>query len=119
MPIIVHYINEHMRPDIIEGESWRQIDQDSPRMGTINLKTLDDGHRIIVNKSAVAKVEEFPEAAWQAMKDEQEKQAADQAKARSDAEADKKAKAAAATLALLEAKLFKNKLKRFLHIKKA
>ena len=95
MPIVVHYINEHMRPDIIEGESWRQIDQDSPRMGTINLKSLEDGHRIIVNKSAVAKVEEIPQVTWDANIEAQKKAQEEQENRQLLAEADKKARAAA------------------------
>jgi len=113
MPIIVHYINEHMRPDIIEGDSWRQIDQDSPRMGTINLKSLEDGHRIIVNKSAVAKVEEIPRATWDAGIEAQKKAQEEQEKRHADAEAKKKSDdAAAATLALLQSKTFKGRIKR-------
>jgi hypothetical protein len=101
-----------MRPDIIEGESWRQLDADSPRMGTINLKSLEDGHRIIVNKSAVAKVEEIPQMTWDANVEAQKKAQEDQAEARADAEAKKKSDAAAATLALLESKTLRGRLRR-------
>jgi hypothetical protein len=110
MPIIVTYLNPNMRPDVIEGESWKKLDEDSPRMGTINLKSLGDGHRIIVNKSAVAKVEEIPEATWEMNVEAQKKQQQEQAKAQVEA----KEKAAAATLALLEAKTFRGRVKRLL-----
>ena len=112
MPLIVTYLNPNMRPDLIEGENWKQLDEASPRMGTINLKSLADGHKIIVNKSAVAKVDEFTVEAWQKLKDEEEAAAAAQAKARSDAEAAKNAKAAAATLALLESKTLRGRIRK-------
>jgi hypothetical protein len=121
MPIIVTYVNPNMRPDVIEGESWKKLDESSPRTGTINLKSLTDGHRIIVNKSAVAKVEEIPQATWDMNVEAQKKQQQDQLKAQADekekarlgAEEKKKA-AAAATLALLEAKTFRGRVKRLL-----
>jgi len=91
MPIIVTYLNPNMRPDIIEGESWFRLDTDSRGRGTIELKSLGDGgHHIIVNKSAVAKVEEFTTEAWAAMGEMQKKAEEAQAKAR--AEAERKAK---------------------------
>lgn len=112
MPIIVTYLNPNMRPDIIEGESWARIDQDSPRLGTINLKAIGDDHRIIVNKSAVAKVEEFPAETWEKMKQEQRDFEDAQNKQRADDEAKKKADAAAALLAHLEAKTLKSRVRR-------
>jgi len=119
MPIIITYLNPNMRPDFVEGDSWARLDADSPRLGTINLKSLDDGHRIIVNKSAVAKAEEYTkearDAILQKQKDAEEKQAADAAKAKSDAEIKKKADAA--LLALLESKTVKGRMKKLFHIK--
>ena len=117
MPLIVTYLNPQMRPDVIEGESWKKLDEDSPRMGTINLKALGDGHRIIVNKSAVAKVEEIPQDVWDANVEAQEKQRDDQAKAQADAEEKRKADAAANTLALLEGKTLKGRIKRLFGVK--
>jgi diadenosine tetraphosphate (Ap4A) HIT family hydrolase len=64
MPIIVHYNNERMQPDVVEGDSWKKLDSDSPRLGTINLKSLADGHRIIIVKSSIAKVEEISQQIW-------------------------------------------------------
>jgi len=116
MPIIVTYLNPNMRPDIVEGVSWKQLDENSPRLGTINLKSLGDGHHIIVNKSAVAKAEEFTVEAWQKLKDEDEAAAAAQAKARSDAETKKKSDAA--TLALLESKTLRGRIRKLFHVKK-
>lgn len=117
MPIVVTYLNPNMRPDFIEGESWKQIDGNSPGLGTINLKSLSDSHRIIVNKSAIAKVDEFSEKRWQEMKDAEEAAAAAAAKKRSDEEAAKNARAAAATLALLQSKTLRGRVRRLLRIK--
>ena len=116
MPIIVTYLNPNMRSDVVEGVSWKQLDENSPRLGTINLKALDDGHHIIVNKSAVAKAEEFTAEAWQKMKDADEERAAAQAKARTEAE--NKKKSDAATLALLESKTLRGRIRKLFHIKK-
>jgi len=105
MPIIVTYLNPNMRPDIIEGESWKKLDEDSPRLGTINLKSLADSHRIIVNKSAVAKVEEIPQATWDANTKAAEERATAE-KQRTKRERDGVEKAA------LEARKLKNRIRR-------
>jgi hypothetical protein len=106
MPIIITYLNPNMRPDAIEGESWGRLDADSPRMGTINLKSLGDGHRIIVNKSAVAKVEEYPQAVWDANIETQRKAAEEKQWA-------KQEKAEAERDAAAETRKFKNRVRRF------
>jgi hypothetical protein len=80
-PILISYINERMQPDVVEGESWKKLDSDSPRLGTINLKSLSDGHQIIVNKSAIAKVEVIPQAVWDEGIKKQEEQREAQKKA--------------------------------------
>ena len=67
MPIVITYLSERVHPDIVEGESWTKLDSDSPRLGSINLKSLEDGHRIIINKNAVAKIEEFSSPLWEGM----------------------------------------------------
>jgi len=90
MPIIITYLNPNMRPDFVEGESWFRLDSDSRGRGMIELKSLSDSHHIIINKSAVAKVEEFTEETWAAMGEMQKKAEEAQAKAR--AEAERKAK---------------------------
>jgi hypothetical protein len=104
MPIIVTYLTG--RQDIVEGESWARLDQDSPRLGTINLKTIQDGTRIIVNKSAVAKVEEIPPSIW-------DKRMADFQKAQAE-ELALRAKAAAEAA---DARRFSSRIKRFLKLK--
>lgn len=87
MPLVIHYLNPNMRPDIVQGSSWRQLDQNTPALGTIHLSAIEDGHRIIVNKAAVAKVEEFSEEAWAMMRDDQKK-AHDEAEAKKQADAE-------------------------------
>jgi hypothetical protein len=81
------------------------------------LKRIPDGGKIIVVKSALADVEEFTEEAWQKLKDDEEAAAADAAKKRSEDEAAKKSKAAAETLALLEGKTLKGRVKRLFGVK--
>ncbi len=119
MPLVISYINPNMRPDIVQGSSWRQLDGNTPALGTINLKSIGDGHRIIVNKSAVAKVEEFDDVDWDKMKQEQkdaeDAQAAAQVKAKDEQEAKRKKDredAAAATLAHLKGRTLPGLIKR-------
>jgi hypothetical protein len=109
MPIIVHYGN-NMRPDVVNGESWKQLDQATAKSGMIYLTDLGDGHRIIVNKAAWVRVDEIPQEKWDANVEAQKKQQQDQLKS----QAETKARAAAATLALLEAKTFRGRVKRLL-----
>ena len=76
MPIVITYLYGSV--DHVEGESWAKLDADSPRLGTINLKSLRDGHRIIVNKNSISKVEEFPQAVWDSEIAEHKKREADE-----------------------------------------
>jgi hypothetical protein len=116
MPIILSYISGRQR--LVEGENWKQLDESTPRAGTVNLRSIPEGRRIIAIKSSLEEIEEIPQAVWDAniqkQKDAEEAAAAEQAKKRSDDEADKKAKAAAATLALLESKTLKGRIRKLL-----
>jgi len=93
MPIIITYLSERVHPDIVEGESWTKLDSDSPRLGSINLKSLEDGHRIIINKNAVAKVEEFSSPLWEGMVAKEKEQREIQKKAQIRAQAQGQVKA--------------------------
>ena len=113
MPIVLTYLNGRQR--LVQGESWMQLNNaGGAALGCVNLKRIPDGGKLTIVKSALAEVEEFTEEAWakmmQEQKDAQEAQAAAQAK--SDAEAKKAADAA--TLALLESKTFRGRIKRLL-----
>ena len=112
MPIIVHYAG--VQPDVVKGENWKQLDEATARLGQIYLSDLGDGHRIIVNKAAWVKVDEVSQEKWDADIALQKKTAEDQAKARDKKAADEKA---AKDLAAIEARRFKNRVKRFLHIR--
>jgi len=116
MPLVIHYPG--VRPDIVKGESWKQLDESTAKLGQVYMHDLEDDHRIIANKSNWIKVDEYTEKRWQEMKDADEAIAAAQAKAKSEAEAAKNAKAAAATLALLESKTFRGRLRRLFGKKK-
>jgi len=113
MPIVLTYLNGRQR--LVQGESWMQLNNaGGAALGCVNLKRVPDGGKITVVKSALAEVEEFTEEAWakmmQEQKDAQEAQAAAQAKSKSDAEVKKAADAA--TLALLESKTIRGRIKR-------
>jgi hypothetical protein len=115
MPIVLTFLNGRQR--LVQGESWAQLNNaGGAALGCVNLKRVPDGGKITVVKSALAEVEEFTEEAWakmmQEQKDAQEAQAAAQAKSKSDAEAKKKSDAA--TLALLESKTFRGRIKKLL-----
>ena len=108
MPIIITYL--FGAQEIVEGESWKQLDENTPKLGVINLRSIADGHRIIVTKSAVAKVEEIPQAVWDANIEAQKKVKEEQEKARAEVEAKRKSAAAAATLALLRSKTVRGRI---------
>jgi len=111
MPIVLFYLNGRQR--VVQGESWSQLNNAGGQVpGCVTLRRIPDGGKIIVVKSALADVEEFTEEVWQKLKDEEEAAAAAQVKKRSDDEADKKAKAAAATLALLESKTLRGRIRK-------
>ena len=69
MPIVVRYVDGSH--DIVEGESVRKLDQDTARLGVVELKTIPEGHRIIAFKSNVTRFVEIPQAAWDAQKEAQ------------------------------------------------
>jgi hypothetical protein len=112
MPIVLFYLNGRQR--IVQGESWAQLNNAGGQVpGCVTLRRIPDGGKIIVVKSALADVEEFSEEAWQKLKDEEEATAAAQAKARTEAE--NKKKSDAATLALLESKTLRGRIRRLFH----
>ena len=110
MPIALLYLNGRQR--IVEGESWKQLNNaHSDVMGTINLRRIEDGGKITIIKSALCEVEEFTQAAWDKMIEDEKKARAD-VEAKRKAEQDARDKKAAKDLAAIEAKKFKNRLKR-------
>ena len=116
MPIVLSYLNGRQR--VVQGESWIQLNNAGGQVpGCVTLKRIPDGGKIIVVKSALADVEEFTTEAWEKMtqeqKDAEEAKAAAQAKAKS--ERDEKVRLE--TLALLQSKTIKGRVKRFLGIK--
>jgi len=63
MPVKLTYFSGRER--LVEGDSWQRLDENSAsRLGTIILKSIPEGRKIIVNKSAVAEAEEIPQATW-------------------------------------------------------
>ena len=100
MPIVVRYVDGSH--DIVEGESIRKLDQDTARLGAVELKTIPEGHRIIAFKSNVTRFIEIPQEAWDAQKAAQR---AHEVEAHRKSEADAAAKAA-------EARRFGNRVKR-------
>ena len=98
MPIVLTYLNGRQR--LVQGESWTQLNNaGGVALGCVNLKRVPDGGKITVVKSALAEVEEIPQATWDAQMAEHEK-------------AEAKKAADAALLALLESKTLRGRVKR-------
>jgi hypothetical protein len=94
--IIVTYQNGQKR--LVQAQSWRQLDSESATLGAILLTKSDSGGKLYAIKSAIQEVEEIPQATWDA-----------------NIEAQKKAQEAkAATLALLESKTLRGRLRKLL-----
>jgi hypothetical protein len=110
MPVKLTYFSGKER--LVEGDSWQKLDESSAgRLGTIVLKSIPDGMRLIVNKSAVAEVEEIPKATWDGWIEEGKRK-------QEEAEAQRKKELEAQALTALEAKKLKNRVKRFLRLSK-
>jgi len=108
MPVKLTYFSGRER--LVEGDSWQRLDENSAsRLGTIILKSVPDGRKIIVNKSAVAEVEEIPQATWVGWIEEGKKK-------QEEAEAQRKKELEAQARAALEAKKLKNRIKRLFRI---
>jgi len=93
--ILVTYLNGQKR--LVQAQSWRQLDSESAPLGAILLTKSESGGKLYAIKSAIQEVEEIPQATWDAKVAEHEK-----------------ADAAAATLALLESKTLKGRIKKLL-----
>ena len=102
---------------LINGEviglemSWAEILSGPGRLGEIRLDAAPGVTRIIP-KSSIVNVFQFTEDAWKTAKDDAEVKQAAQEKQRAEAEAKRKSDAAAATLALLESKTLKGKIRK-------
>jgi hypothetical protein len=111
MPIILSYISGRQR--LVEGENWKQLDESTPRSGTVNLRSIPEGRRIIAIKSSLAEIEEIPQAVWDADVEAQKKAGEEQEKTRAEVEAKKKSDhTAMATLALLESKTLRGRVRK-------
>ena len=94
--IIVTYQNGQKR--LVQAQSWRQLDSESAPLGAILLTKSDSGGKLYAIKSAIQEVEEISQATWDA-----------------NIEAQKKAQEEkAATLALLESKTLRGRLRKLL-----
>ena len=116
MPLIVEYRNG--QKEAIRGETLRDYELINSH-GKILAITVPEGRNKIIYREDVRAVEELPLAAWNKMiedenKAREEKAAKEKADADAKAEADKKAEARAETdrQAAIEARKFKNKIKR-------
>ena len=97
--IIVTYQNGQKR--LVQAQSWRQLDSESAPLGAILLTKSESGGKLYAIKSAIQEVEEISQATWDAQMAEHEK-------------AEAKKKSDAATLALLESKTLRGRIKKLL-----
>ena len=112
MPIVItfkHSVDPRDRI-VIQGASLDEMDARNNK-GHI-LVAYMNGHDGDIARDMIRNREIIPNAEWDANVEAQEKQRDDQEKAQADAEAKRKSDAAASTLALLEGKTLKGRVKR-------